>query len=198
MSNIKNSNSPLTKSISETNVKERKVTLRFRTKNQSFHHQYLENLCNEKGININTYLLNLISSHVEDLIKKKYIPEFTTTLYGVTRKAVYAGTVGQNVYTSKNLKPIMENTYILDHKVNLILNILLNQIDDKKYKDLQQPPDRYLEELDKFKLLRTRLENKFNKNIINYINKTKNTESNNSKFASAVSFEEYVNSEEEK
>lgn len=177
-----------------SNQTERKVTIRFRTKQQRFIFSYLESLCNQKGENLGNYLINVLVSHAEELMKKNYIPEFTSTLYGVTRKAIYAGTVGQNVYTAKTIKPVLENTEITDLKLNFIINILLNQIKPERYKDIQRPPDSAMEELTKFSEFRKVIDRKLTKNIASYINQNKNVNFNNQKFVESVSFEEYSNS----
>lgn len=183
---------------SEISLSEAKIVLRFRNENDIKKIHFLKNICESKKIKFNSYLQELILNHIEDGLKKQTLPDLKNTIYATTRRAVYVGTIGQNSFTSKAIKPLITQSQITDKKLNLILNILTNQIDLEKFSDVQKPPQIYLEEHRKFEELRTIIDAQLSKNIENYNKKQMHENSKAENFTEQMNhFNSIFNDEEQ-
>lgn len=173
--------------------KEVKVILRFTRVDQIQLLNQLKKYCQNNSIKLNSYLTNVIMDHIEDAIKKQLIPDLTTTMYGVVRKAIYAGTIGQNAFVAQTVKPSIIESVLNSQKLNLILNILLEKVDIDEIKESSLLPRRFLKEINVFDNLREEIDKNLSIQINKLKNKNKNVEANNRSFAESVSFSEFVN-----
>lgn len=164
-------------------------TLRFRSKEQMIKYRWLRDYCEERELKINNYLVNLICEHIDSLMIKTALPDFTNSIYAVVRKAVFSSTVGLTSNTATMIKPLIQQAEITDMKLNLILHFIFNQLDLRDVKNFQHPDDQFLEEPEKFTILRAIIDQNLSQNLKAYLNDHKNESLNAKQFAQLMSYD---------
>ena len=174
------------------NTSERKITLRFRNQSSMEIFDFLKKYCDDKNANLHNYIISIVETHVKNLMMNKLVPDLAKTIYSNARQATFDGSSGINTHVATLLLPVVTEMEVLDRKLNLMINAMFGNIDKSKFKDLQRPPDLYLEEYDKFKDIRNHVENKFRKNIDKYKKRNQSSLVNHSKMVDSISIEEFV------
>ena len=187
---IEQKNSKDNKKSSES--KEMKLTVRFRSKEAIKAIKYIQNYCDESGLALNAFLSNIVIEKADQMLKQTIIPSISDTLFGAARRAIYAGTKGQNLFTLKELKPIVEQSQITDLKLNLLISLLTGQADKTHFKDFQNPPDVLLHEPKKFENYRRVITNTIISKLSELEEKTKNEQINAEKFSEIISIPENI------
>lgn len=199
MSNqIKNKNKPndinlnVNLGLVNNNFSEQKIILRYKNKSDIQKIDFLKKWCKSKNEKVNAYLANVVIEHIEDIMKKNLVPDLINTIYATSRKAIFAGTIGQNTFNAKLIKPAITQSEITDRKLNFIINLLCDQVNSEEFQNIHNPPSKYLEEHKKFKDIRNVIDSKFTKDIQRLRNRYVNSENNNKQFAEGISYSEFI------
>ena len=180
------------KKIESTNPKETKLTVRFRTKEAIKAIHYIMQYCEELGLALNAFLSSIVIEKADQMLKQTIIPSISDTLFGAARRAIYAGTKGQNIFTLKELKPIVEQSEITDMKLNLLIALLTGQADKTKFQDFQNPPEVLLVEPKKFEDYRKIINKRITSKLADLEEKSKNEQKNAEKFSEIISIPENI------